>query len=350
MSWTINDFDFELPDELIAQFPPAERTASRLLVPTPGTVAGELPLRDLRFRDLPQLLSPGDLLVFNQTRVVKARLHGEKASGGKIELLIERVLDTHMALAHIRASHAPKPGSLLRIAGAEAMVQERRDALFLLRFSGPATVFELMEAHGQVPLPPYIEHSASTDDIERYQTVYARTPGAVAAPTAGLHFDDALLATLRAQGVGTAFLTLHVGAGTFQPVRTDKIEEHVMHSEWYDIAPDTVAAITAAKQRGGKVIAVGTTSVRALESAALRAHPEELLAAGAAETRIFITPGFQYKVVDRLITNFHLPKSTLLMLVSAFAGHELMLRLYRHAIAEKYRFFSYGDAMLLDRA
>jgi len=348
MAFTLSDFDFELPPQLIAQFPPAERTASRLLVPAATGFS------DLHFRNLPSLLSPGDLLVFNQTRVVKARLFGEKASGGKIELLIERVLDTHTALAHIRASKSPKPGSLLHIAGAQATVEEKRDALYLLRFAGAASVFEIMDAHGTVPLPPYIEHSASAQDIERYQTVYARTPGAVAAPTAGLHFDEPLLETLRAQGVRTAFLTLHVGAGTFQPVRGEKIEEHVMHSEWYDITPETVAAITAAKQRGNKVVAVGTTSVRALESAALRAdsnaNPGELLAAGAAETQIFITPGFKYKVVDRLITNFHLPKSTLLMLVSAFAGHELMLKLYAHAIDQRYRFFSYGDAMLLDRA
>lgn len=344
MAFTLSDFDFELPPGLIAQFPPAERTASRLLLPQNSSFS------DLHFRDLPQLLNPGDLLVFNQTRVVKARLFGEKASGGKIELLIERVLDTHTALAHIRASKSPKPGSLLHIAGAEATVEEKRDALYLLRFAGPATVFELMDAHGAVPLPPYIEHNASEQDIERYQTVYARAPGAVAAPTAGLHFDEPLLDTLRTQGVHTAFLTLHVGAGTFQPVRGEKIEEHVMHSEWYDITPETVVAITAAKQRGNKVIAVGTTSVRALESAALRAEPGELLAAGADDTRIFITPGFDYKVVDRLITNFHLPKSTLLMLVSAFAGHELMLKVYAHAIAQRYRFFSYGDAMLLDRA
>jgi len=344
MSWTINDFDFDLPQELIAQFPPPERTASRLLVPSAGG------FRDLHFRDLPSLLSPGDLLVFNQTRVVKARLYGEKASGGRIEILIERVIDTHATLAHVRASKSPKAGSILRVAGTEAIVEEKRDALYLLRFTGAPSVFDLMEAHGQVPLPPYIEHSADDADIERYQTVYARTPGAVAAPTAGLHFDEPLLATLRAQGVETVFLTLHVGAGTFQPVRTERIEEHVMHSEWYDIAPETVAAIAAAKARGGKVIAVGTTSVRALESAALRAAPGELLAPGAAETRIFITPGFAYKVVDRLITNFHLPKSTLLMLVSAFAGHELMRRLYVHAIEQRYRFFSYGDAMLLDKA
>jgi S-adenosylmethionine:tRNA ribosyltransferase-isomerase len=344
MSFTINDFDFELPPELIAQFPPAERTSSRLLVPKADG------FRDLHFRDLPQLLSPGDLLVFNQTRVVKARLFGEKASGGRIEMLIERVTGTHEALAHIRASKSPKPGSTIRVAGTEAVVEGKRDALYLLRFADGSSVFDLMDAHGEVPLPPYIEHSASKEDIERYQTVYARNPGAVAAPTAGLHFDEPLLATLRDKGVETAFLTLHVGAGTFQPVRTEKIEEHVMHSEWYDITPETTAQISAAKARGNQVIAVGTTSVRALESAAQRADTGELLASGSAETRIFITPGFNYKVVDRLITNFHLPKSTLLMLVSAFAGHELMHRLYRHAIEERYRFFSYGDAMLLDRA
>ena len=343
-SFTLADFDFALPDELIAQFPPAERSASRLLVPAPNGV------HDLHFRDLPQLVNAGDILVFNQTRVVKARLFGEKASGGKIELLIERVLGADQALAHIRANHAPKPGSVLYIAGVAATVIERRDALYLLRLAGTVSVFDLMEAHGRLPLPPYIEHAADAEDDARYQTVYAREPGAVAAPTAGLHFDQALLATLRAQGVETAFLTLHVGAGTFQPVRTDSIEEHVMHSEWYEIPPATVAAITAAKARGGKVIAVGTTSVRALESAAQRAAPGELLAAGAAETAIFITPGYEYQVVDRLITNFHLPKSTLLMLVAAFAGYDLMRALYDHAVAQRYRFFSYGDAMLLDRA
>jgi S-adenosylmethionine:tRNA ribosyltransferase-isomerase len=344
MPWTINDFDFELPPELIAQFPAAERSSSRLLVPDGNSFA------DRHFAELPQLLAPGDLLVFNQTKVVKARLFGEKASGGKVELLIERVLGVDQALAHIRASHAPRPGSMLRVAGTEAVVEERRDGLFLLRFAGAASVFDLMEAHGALPLPPYIEHTPTSADDQRYQTVYAQTPGAVAAPTAGLHFDDALLDALRARGVGITFLTLHVGAGTFQPVRVDRIEEHVMHSEWYDIPADTGATIAAAKARGGKVVAVGTTRVRALESAALRAPAGDLLAAGAAETRIFITPGFEYQVVDRLITNFHLPKSTLLMLVAAFASYDRMRRIYAHAIAQRYRFFSYGDAMLLDRA
>jgi S-adenosylmethionine:tRNA ribosyltransferase-isomerase len=349
MAFTLSDFDFDLPQELIAQFPPAQRTASRLLVPGKPS-SDDPPFLDLKFSDLPGLLSPGDLLVFNQTRVVKARLFGEKASGGKIELLIERVLDMNSALAHIKASKSPKPGSVVHVAGTSATVQEKRDALYLLRFAPDVSVFDLMDAHGEVPLPPYIEHSADAADVERYQTVYARDPGAVAAPTAGLHFDEPLLESLGAQGIESAFLTLHVGAGTFQPVRGESIEDHVMHSEWYQISEETAAMVRAAKARGNKVIAVGTTSVRALESAALRAGPGELLAPGAAETRIFITPGFEYKVVDRLITNFHLPKSTLLMLVSAFAGHELMLRIYAHAVAEKYRFFSYGDAMLLDKA
>jgi len=344
MQWTIDDFDFALPPELIAQFPAAERTGSRLLVPDAAGFA------DRRFAELPRLLRAGDLLVFNQTRVVKARLFGEKATGGKVELLIERVLGTDHALAHVRASHAPKVGAVLRIAGTEAVVEERLEGLTLLRLMGGGSVFELMEAHGAMPLPPYIDHVPTEADDARYQTVYARTPGAVAAPTAGLHFDEALLQALREIGVGTAFLTLHVGAGTFQPVRVDKIEEHVMHGEWYEIAPETVAAIEAVKARGGKVVAVGTTSVRALESAALRAPAGALLAAGAEETRIFITPGFEFRVVDRLVTNFHLPKSTLLMLVAAFAGYDLMRRVYAHAIAERYRFFSYGDAMLLDRA
>lgn len=348
MAFTLDDFDFDLPPELIAQFPPAERTASRLLVARRDRSGAAI--RDLHFRDLPQLLNPGDLLVFNQTRVVKARLFGEKQTGGRIEMLIERVLDTHSALAHVRASKSPKPGAVLHVAGTTATVEEKRDALYLLRFADGPSVFELMDTHGEVPLPPYIEHSASTEDIERYQTVYARNPGAVAAPTAGLHFDEPLLASLGAQGVEAAFLTLHVGAGTFQPVRADRIEDHVMHSEWYEITPETVAMIHAAKARGNQVIAVGTTSVRALESAAQRAAPGELLAAGSADTQIFITPGFGYKVVDRLITNFHLPRSTLLMLVSAFAGHDLMRRIYAHAVAQRYRFFSYGDAMLLDRA
>ena len=343
MASTLDDFDFDLPPELIAQFPAAERTSSRLLVPATNG------MRDLVFRDLAPLLNRGDLLVFNQTRVVKARLFGEKASGGKIELLIERVLSERTALAHIRASKSPKPGSAITVAGTQAVVVERRDALYLIEFESE-TVMALMERAGQLPLPPYIEHTATETDAARYQTVYAKEPGAVAAPTAGLHFDDALLDALRARGVETAFLTLHVGAGTFQPVRVDRIDEHVMHSEWYDIPAATVAQIEAAKARGGRVIAVGTTSMRSLESAALTATDGRLLAAGARDTAIFITPGFSFRVVDAVLTNFHLPKSTLMMLVSAFAGYDLIRAAYAHAIAQQYRFFSYGDAMFLHRA
>ena len=343
MTHTLGDFDFALPPELIAQFPVSERTASRLLVPATGV------MRDLVFRDIATLLQPGDLLVFNQTRVVKARLFGEKASGGKLELLIERVLSEHTALAHIRASKSPKAGLAISVAGASATIVEKRDALYLVEFASE-TVMALMERAGNLPLPPYIEHAATDTDETRYQTVYAMHPGAVAAPTAGLHFDLALLDELRARGVRTAFLTLHVGAGTFQPVRTARIDQHVMHSEWYDIPEDTAAEISATKQRGRRVIAVGTTSLRSLESAALAASPGKLLAAGARETAIFITPGFGFRIVDALLTNFHLPKSTLMMLVSAFAGHDLIRAAYAYAIAQRYRFFSYGDAMFLTRA
>ena len=343
--YTIEDFDFELPPELIAQFPAPERSASRLLLP------GAAAMRDFGFRDLPSLLSSGDLLVINETRVVKARLFGTKDSGGKVELLIERVLAPHLALAHVRASHAPTPGRTIHIeGGARAIVRERRDGLTLLAFEKCESVFALMEAHGALPLPPYIEHAASNADEARYQTVYAKTPGAVAAPTAGLHFDEAMFVALDAHGIGRVALTLHVGAGTFQPVRVQDIAQHVMHSEWYEIPPATAAAIERTRAAGGRVIAVGTTSMRALESAALRAGPGQLLAAGADDTSIFITPGFEFRLVDRLITNFHLPKSTLMMLVSAFAGHALMRRAYAHAIEQRYRFFSYGDAMLLDCA
>ncbi|MBL8382546.1 MAG: tRNA preQ1(34) S-adenosylmethionine ribosyltransferase-isomerase QueA [Burkholderiales bacterium] len=343
--YTIEDFDFALPAELIAQFPAAERAGSRLLVPAADG------MRDLAFRDLPQLLSPGDLLVVNQTRVVKARLFGTKDTGGKVELLIERVLEPRLALAHIRASHAPRPGARIHLAGgAVAEVVEKRDALTLLRLAGTASVFDLMEAHGALPLPPYIAHPATADDEARYQTVYASTPGAVAAPTAGLHFDAALFAALAERGIARAALTLHVGAGTFQPVRVTDIAAHVMHSEWYEIPEATAAAIEATRAAGGRIVAVGTTTLRALEAAAARAGPGELVARGADETRIFITPGFTFRVVDRLITNFHLPKSTLMMLVSAFAGHDLIRSAYAHAVRARYRFFSYGDAMLLARA
>ena len=342
-SYTVSDFDFVLPPELIAQHPAPERSASRLL---DGRSA---PPVDRVFRELPALLEPGDLLVFNNTKVIKARLYGAKASGGAVEALVERVLPgTREVWAHLRASKSPKPGAVVSFAeGAfQAEVLGRcgpDNGLFHLRLSGDP--FALLEQYGHVPLPPYIEHGDSEDDVRRYQTVFAKEPGAVAAPTAALHFDEGVLAALAARGVGTAHVTLHVGAGTFQPVRVDKIAEHKMHSEWFEVEPATVAAIDACRARGGKVVAVGTTTLRALESAAQGGA----LVAGARETDIFITPGFEFRVVDRLVTNFHLPKSTLMMLVSAFAGYEHIMALYRHAIEQRYRFFSYGDAMLLER-
>jgi S-adenosylmethionine:tRNA ribosyltransferase-isomerase len=337
-----SDFDFDLPEELIAQFPAAERTASRLLCLDGNTGA----LQDATFADLPRRLQPGDLLVFNDTRVIKARLLGQKVSGGKVEVLVERVLDTHRALAHVRSSRSPKPGARLQLADSiEAEVLGRQEDLFELRFLGDIPLFDLLERHGSLPLPPYITHTPDNVDDERYQTVYARQPGAVAAPTAGLHFDQGMMQILREMGVQTAFVTLHVGAGTFQPVRTEDPTEHVMHSEWYDMPQATVDLIHATRQRGGKITAVGTTALRALESAA---RSGELLA-GNGDTNIFITPGYRFNVVQRLLTNFHLPRTTLIMLVSAFAGTENIRRAYEHAIAQKYRFFSYGDAMLLER-
>jgi S-adenosylmethionine:tRNA ribosyltransferase-isomerase len=363
MTTSIDDYDFVLPPELIAQFPAATRSASRLLLPR---CTGAHTCEDRSVTDLPALLNPGDVLVFNETRVIKARLFATKETGGRVEMLIERVTDAAHALAHIRASHAPKPGMRLTVAeGVSARVIEKRDALTLLRFDQGPSVFDVMAAHGAVPLPPYIEHAAGSADEDRYQTVYAKHPGAVAAPTAGLHFDAPLFAALEARGVETAFLTLHVGAGTFQPVRVTNIAEHIMHSEWYEVPEATAQKLEAARARGSNIIAVGTTSMRALESAALRAHQasqthqeptnsraaqaEQLLARGADDTAIFITPGFQFRVVDKLLTNFHLPKSTLMMLVSAFAGHARIKQAYAHAINERYRFFSYGDAMLLTR-
>jgi len=340
---TVADFDFDLPPELIAQHPAAERSASRLLDAT-----GTEPV-DRVFRELPELLSPGDLLVFNNTRVIKARLFGVKATGGNVEALVERVLPgTREVWMHLRASKSPKPGARVRFADAfDAEVLGRcgpDNGLFHLRFAGDP--FALLEAHGHVPLPPYIAHADDADDERRYQTVFAKEPGAVAAPTAALHFDEALLARLADRGVQQAHVTLHVGAGTFQPVRVEQLAEHKMHSEWFEVPQATVDAIAACRTRGGKVVVVGTTTLRALESAARGGQLE----AGARETDIFITPGFQFRVVDRLVTNFHLPRSTLMMLVSALAGHELVMALYRHAIAQRYRFFSYGDAMLLSRA
>ena len=338
----ISDFDFTLPDRLIAQHPPEVRGSSRLLVALP-----DMPLQDRVFGDLPDYIEAGDVLVFNNTKVMKARLFGQKESGGKIEALIERVLDNHTALAHIRSSKSPKPGTKLIFEGDIcAVMVERADELFCLRFEGEQTVYELLEQNGHLPLPPYIERAAGADDDTRYQTVYAKHQGAVAAPTAGLHFTDELLGRLKAKGVETAEVTLHVGAGTFQPVRVDKIEEHKMHSEWFDVPPETVAAIETAHARGNKVWAVGTTSMRALESAA---RETGRLKAGQGDTDIFITPGYRFRVIDRLITNFHLPKSTLLMLVSAFSSMEHIRSVYRHAVEHEYRFFSYGDAMVLGR-
>jgi len=344
---TLSDFDFPLPPELVAQTALPDRSASRLLVVervAPEDTAGAVRLHDRAFSDITDYLRPDDLLVFNDTRVIKARFFGQKASGGKIEALVERVLDTHTVLAQVRASKTPVEGSKLLLAdGAFAVtVGPRVDQFFTLVFPGPA--LDLIEQYGRLPLPPYITHDPDAYDETRYQTVYARNPGAVAAPTAGLHFDDALFARLDAAGIRRAFLTLHVGAGTFQPVRTENIAEHKMHSERYAIAPELAEAVADTRRRGGRVIAVGTTSLRALESAA---REDGTLAATDGDTDIFITPGYRFRLVDALITNFHLPKSTLLMLVSALAGVEAIRAAYRHAVAQRYRFFSYGDAMLL---
>ena len=338
----LDDFDYHLPEELIAQSPAAERRASRLLHLDGATGA----LRDHRFTGLPDLLQPGDLLVLNDTKVIKARLTGQKASGGRIEVLIERVLGRREAMAQIRASHAPKAGSELHLEGGLTVgVVAREGELYRLRFPED-DVFAQLDRFGALPLPPYIEHEPGADDESRYQTVFARTPGAVAAPTAGLHFDAALLDALREKGIGTAYLTLHIGAGTFQPVRTQNLAEHRMHSEWYSLSQQTVDALKRHRAGGGRIVAVGTTSLRALESAAAAGEP----AAGSAETSLFVLPGYRFRVVDRLITNFHLPKSTLLMLVSALGGFDNIRKAYRHAIEQRYRFFSYGDAMLIDRA
>ncbi|WP_322042625.1 tRNA preQ1(34) S-adenosylmethionine ribosyltransferase-isomerase QueA [Paraburkholderia sp. J67] len=343
----LSDFDFDLPEALIAQTALPERSASRLLE-VDNTVQPAR-LTDRTFADLPGCIAPGDLLVFNDTKVLKARFFGQKASGGKIEVLVERLTGARTALAQIRASKSPGPGTVLRLADAfEVTVGERVDQFYTLHF--PDDCLTLIEQFGRLPLPPYITHDADANDETRYQTVFAQNPGAVAAPTAGLHFDDALLAKLDAMGVERATLTLHVGAGTFQPVRVENIAEHKMHSEWYQLPQSLVDKIAATRARGGRVIAVGTTSMRALEAAARDAANENRpLAATQAETDIFITPGYTFRVVDRLVTNFHLPKSTLLMLVSAFAGIETIRAAYKHAIEERYRFFSYGDAMLLTK-
>ncbi|MFZ6710849.1 tRNA preQ1(34) S-adenosylmethionine ribosyltransferase-isomerase QueA [Undibacterium sp. TC9W] len=340
MSYSLSDFDFELPEALIAQTPLPDRTASRLL-----HVDGDT-LVDRHFADIINQLNAGDLLVFNDTRVLKARFFGVKESGGKIQMLVERVLSNNdkerSVLAQMRASKSPLPGSKIRLADSfDVVVGERVGEFFTLYF--PSDIFTLLETFGRLPLPPYIEHDADDFDEQRYQTVYNRVPGAVAAPTAGLHFDEALLQRCQDKGIKLAYVTLHVGAGTFQPVRTENLADHQMHSEWYTVPDETVAAVQATKAAGDKVVAVGTTSMRALESASQTGA----LQAGSDDTRLFITPGYVFKTVDRLITNFHLPKSTLMMLVSAFAGYDRVRAAYAHAIAQQYRFFSYGDAMLL---
>ena len=358
IAYTLSDFDFALPTELIAQHPTPERSASRLL---DGRAVQPV---DRIFKELPSLLRAGDLLVFNDTRVVKARVFGEKASGGKLELLIERVLtdgDGNEVVAHMKVSKKPLPGAVVHLAGGrrgggfDALLLGRwpddNGPLFRFALHGPAgeTPHDLMERHGHLPLPPYIERQQqggndpdAAEDTERYQTIFARAPGAVAAPTAALHFDDAVLADLAARGIERASVTLHVGAGTFQPVKTENLAEHQMHYERYDIPLPTLAALERCRQRGGRVVAVGTTTVRTLESWARTGQV-------SGDTNIFITPGFKFEVVDVLVTNFHLPKSTLMMLVSAFAGYAPVMGLYRHAMAQQYRFFSYGDAMLLEK-
>ena len=339
------DFHFELPDELIARYPSEQRSDCRLLCV--DGASGELAHRS--FPDLLELLEPGDLLVFNDTRVIPARLHGHKASGGKVEMLLERPLDAHRGLAHLRSSKSPKPGTELEFEGGiRAVVEGRRDALFELRFLGETPLIALLEQHGHMPLPPYIDREDESTDRERYQTVYARRAGAVAAPTAGLHFDEPLLEALAAKGVERAFVTLHVGAGTFQPVRVDDIREHAMHSEWLEVDEEVCAKVRTARAAGRRVIAVGTTSVRCLESACLKSGSGEI-APYRGETDIFIYPGYEWRCVDALITNFHLPESTLLMLVSSFAGYDTTMAAYAEAVAQRYAFFSYGDAMFLTR-
>lgn len=333
------DFTFELPDELIARYPMPERTASRLLCLDGQTGACEHRI----FSDIEALLNPGDLLVFNNTKVIPARLFGEKASGGKVEALIERILDEHEALVHLRSSRSPKAGQWLTLGDASVEVLGRQGALFHVRFAGDESILSILDRVGHMPLPPYMEREQVEQDKERYQTVYATTPGAVAAPTAGLHFDDALMARLQAKGVQFAFVTLHVGAGTFQPVKVDDIQAHVMHSEYIDVPADVVDAVKATRAAGHRVVAVGTTSVRSLESASQHGEIAEF----HGDSQIFIYPGYRFRSVDAMITNFHLPESTLIMLVSAFAGREHTLAAYDVAIAQQYRFYSYGDAMFL---
>jgi S-adenosylmethionine:tRNA ribosyltransferase-isomerase len=337
-----SDFVYQLPPHLIAQIPLPGRTLSRMLCMHRDN--GNL--IDRRFADIIDLINERDLLVFNDTKVIPARLFGQKSSGGKIEILIERVQDQHHALAHVRASKSPKPGRLLQLDGGfSCEVQGRVDDLFQLQFNGDLSVLDILNQVGHIPLPPYITRADDASDLTRYQTVFARQSGAVAAPTAGLHFDQEMMEKIAAKGVATTFVTLHVGSGTFQPVRVEDLSQHLMHKEYFAVTADTVAAVQQARARGGRVIAIGTTAVRALESAS----QSGALSAGFGDTELFITPGYQFKSVDALLTNFHLPESTLLMLVSAFAGYDHVMNAYRHAVEHSYRFFSYGDAMFLSR-
>ncbi|SFV85595.1 S-adenosylmethionine:tRNA ribosyltransferase-isomerase [hydrothermal vent metagenome] len=334
----LSDFDFDLPEALIAQNPPKYRTDSRLLVPQSTII-------DTIFRNIGDFIKEGDLLVMNNTKVIPARLFGHKESGGKVEIMIERLLSDNQALAMIRASRAPKVGSYLILENeVKAVILNKERGFYTLEFATDS-LLNLLDKVGHIPLPPYIERADNEQDLSRYQTVFAQKDGAVAAPTAGLHFDEGLLDSLKTKGVDSAFVTLHVGAGTFQPVKTDNIKDHHMHSEYYELPQVTVDKIAQTKANGGRIIAVGTTAVRSLESAARHGTLKET----QEETDIFIYPGYEFKVVDMLITNFHLPKSSLLMLVSAFIGRERMMEIYQHAINEKYRFFSYGDAMLLEK-
>lgn len=341
----VSDFHFELPNELIARYPTEKRSASRLL--HVDGVSGDC--CDKQFQDILTFAQSGDLMVFNDTRVIPARLFGQKDTGGKLELLVERILDDHRFLAHVKASKPPKENQTLHFEQDVQMTMlARHDALFELKVEGERKVLDVLNDIGHMPLPPYMERPDEDSDWERYQTVYNAKPGAVAAPTAGLHFDEFMLAQLKEKGVEFAYVTLHVGAGTFQPVRVDNIDDHHMHSEYAEVSQEVVEQILATKKRGGRVIAVGTTSVRSLESAAKASHGE--LKSFYGDTDIFIYPGFKFKVIDALLTNFHLPESTLIMLVSAFAGYDVVMAAYEHAVKERYRFFSYGDAMLLTRA
>lgn len=343
----VADFSFDLPEHLIARYPKADRTASRLMVMDGNS--GQI--QDLGFVDVLDQLNPGDLLVFNNTRVIPARMFGRKTSGGKIEVLVERILDDKRFLAHVRSSKSPKPGAeLILEEKVSATMVARHDALFEIEIHAQESLLHVLEDIGHMPLPPYIDRPDEDSDKERYQTVYSEKPGAVAAPTAGLHFDDALLEKIKAKGVELAFVTLHVGAGTFQPVRVDEIKDHVMHAEYVEVTEEVAEQIKRTKANGGRVVAVGTTSVRSLESAAKAALEQgEIIAPFYGDTSIFITPGYQFELIDALVTNFHLSESTLLMLVSAFSGYEHIMRAYQHAVEQEYRFFSYGDAMFLTR-